>query len=82
MMPISDFKVAQDYLKLTFFPFSFDIFRITFTSNKVVYFSQVNVFIACHLSKIYLQSESKGWSYLTKNFQFFILKKFEFLFKK
>ena len=32
-----------------------------FTSNKYLYFSQINVFIACHLSKIYHQSERKAW---------------------
>ena len=32
--------------------------------------SQVDVFIACHLSKIYLQSERKAWFYLVRNVQF------------
>ena len=36
------------------------IFKITFTSNKIFFFSQVNVFMACHLSKIDLQSERKA----------------------
>ena len=34
---------------------------IAFTSNKVCYFPQVNVFIACRFSKIYLQPERKNW---------------------
>ena len=39
------------------------MFRITFTYNKVFYFSQLNLFITCDLSKIYFQSESKTcWS--------------------
>ena len=53
------------------------------TSYKVLYFSQVNVFIiAYHLCKIYLQSERKAWIYLLQNFRFSVLKTFEFLFRK
>ena len=49
------------------------MFRITFTYNKVFYFSQLNLFITCDLSKIYFQSErktcwSKAFDILFKNF--------------
>ena len=37
-------KFSYDFLKLAFFT----------SNNKVFYFSQVNVFIGCHLSKIFL----------------------------
>ena len=33
----------------------------------IFYVSQVNMFLACHLSKIYLQSERKMWFYLDQN---------------
>ena len=55
---------------------------LSFTSNKVFYFSHVNVFIACHLSKIYLQSERKAWFYLVQNVRFSVSKTFEYLFRK
>ena len=40
------------------------------------------MFIACHLSEIYLQSERKAWFSLAQNIQFFISKAFEYLFRK
>ena len=58
------------------------IFKIAFTSNKIFFFSQVNVFMACHLSKIDLQSERKAWFYLAQNMRFFISKTFNFLLRK
>ena len=72
-MPINDVKVLKDCS---------DILQIIFTSNKVFYFSQIIVFMAYYLSKIYPQSERKMWFYLAQNFRFFISKAFEFLFKK
>ena len=47
----------------------------------IFYFSQFNVFIACHLSKKNFQPKQKVWFYLAQNFQFFISKTLEFLFK-
>ena len=38
----------------------------------IFFFSQVKVFIACHISKIYVQLETKTWFYLAQNFRFFI----------
>ena len=77
----NDLKVLTVFPKISFLSFIFRyIFRITVTSNKVFYFSKVNVFIACYFSKIYLPSERKAWFYFTKNFQFFGSKIFEFLF--
>ena len=35
-------------------------------------FSEVNVFTACHLSKIYIETEGKVWLYLAQNVQCFI----------
>ena len=55
---------------------------LSFASNKVFYFSQVNVFIVCHLSKICLQSERKSWFYLVQNVRFSVKKNFEYLFRK
>ena len=76
----NDLKVLTVFPKISFLSFIFwYIFRIV-TSNKVFYFSKVNVFIACYFSKIYLPSERKAWFYFTKNFQFFGSKTFEFLF--
>ena len=46
------------------FPSFSEISCLSFTSNQVFYFSQVDVFIGCHLSKIYLQSERKASFYL------------------
>ena len=64
----------QDFLRLAFFPFILRyILRITFTSNKVFYFSQVNI-IACHLPKIQLKLERKAWFYLPKTFDFLFQK--------
>ena len=72
----------QDFLRLAFLPFILRyILRITFTSNKVFYFSQVSV-IACHLPKIQLKLERKAWFYLAQNFRFFISKTFDILFRK
>ena len=57
-MPTGDFKVLTRFIEITSLPLIFRyVFSITFPSNKVFYFSQV--FIACHLSKIYLHSEKK-----------------------
>ena len=64
----------QDFLRLAFFPFILRyILRITFTSNKVFYFSQVNI-IASHLPKIQLKLERKAWFYLPKTFDFLFQK--------
>ena len=77
------FKVLTRLSKISFLSFIFQyIFRITFTSNKVFYFSQVNVFIACHLSQIFPKSDRRAWFYLVQNFRFFISKTFDFLFSK
>ena len=72
-------KFLQCFLKLVFFWY---IFRKTFNFNKVFSFSKANVFIAWHLSKIYLRSQRKAWFYLAQNFifrfkniRFFIQKK-------
>ena len=72
-MPINDVKVLKDCS---------DILWIIFTSYKVLYFSQIIVFIAYYISKIYPQSERKMWFYLAQNFRFFVSKALEFLFKK
>ena len=45
-----------------------------FTSDKIFYFSQVNVFIACHLSKIYLQLERKRGFIWSQTFDFLLQK--------
>ena len=74
-MPINDFKVLPRYSEIS-------VLSFTFTSNKVFYFSQINVFIAFRLSKIYLQSERKAWFCLAKNFRFFILKNIRFFIQK
>ena len=55
------------------------MFTITFTSNKVFYFSEVNVFIAYHPSESYLQSERKARLYLAQKFRFFISNTLDFL---
>ena len=55
------------------------MFTITFTSNKVFYFSEVNVFIADHPSQSYLQSERKARLYLAQKFRFFISNTLDFL---
>ena len=55
------FKILTKFSEISFLSFIFRyIFRITITSNKVFCFSQVNVFIACHLSKIYHQVRKKS----------------------
>ena len=48
----------------------------------IFYFSQIKVFIACHISKMYLQLGRKAWFYLAQNYRFFILKRLDFLFRK
>ena len=50
--------------------------------KKIFYFSQFKLVIACHLSKICLQSERKAWFYLAQNPRSFISKRFDFLFRK
>ena len=71
-----DFKFLTRFSEISLLSFSFrHIFRIEFTSNKFFCFSQINMFIACHLSEIYLQSERKAWFYLTQNIRLFIQKK-------
>ena len=42
----------------------------------------LHVFIACCLSKSYLQSERKGWFYLAQILRFSVPKTFKFLFRK
>ena len=54
----------QGFLKLTLFPLSVAISSGQYLLLKIFYFYQVNVFIACRLSKIYLPSERKAWFYL------------------
>ena len=61
-------KFLQDFLKLALFPRY--IFRRIFTSNRVFYFSQINVFTARHLSKIFPQSEKKRGFIWPKTFDF------------
>ena len=59
--------------------------KMVFLENScswIFYFSQVKVFLACHISKIFLQSERKAWFYLAQNFRVFISKTFKFLFRK
>ena len=69
------FKVLTMFSEISSYCFIFQyIFRIIFTSDKVFYFSQINTFIACLLSKIYLQSERKAWFYLAQNLRFFYFK--------
>ena len=65
-------KFIQGWRKLAVFPLLLAKFC----------FSQVNVFIACRLSKIYLQSETKVWFYLVQNVRFSVLKTVEFLFRR
>ena len=82
-MPMNDFKVPTMFSKISFLSLIFwYIFRKTFNFNKVFSFSKANVFIAWHLSKIYLRSQRKAWFYLAQNFifrfkniRFFIQKK-------
>ena len=82
-MPINDFKVLTRFSEITFLYLIFRyIFPVTFTSNKVFGLSQFNLFIACHLSKRYLQSERKVWFDLTQNFRFFISRIFALLSRK
>ena len=65
----------RDSLKLAlFFLIFLYIFGIIFTSNKVFYFPQINLFFACSLVKIYHQSERKLRFYLAQNFRFFYFK--------
>ena len=71
-----DFKFLTRFSEIGLLSFSFrHIFRIEFTSKKFFCISQINMFIACHLSKIYLQSERKAWFYFTQNIRLFIQKK-------
>ena len=82
-MPINDFKVLTRFSEISSLSFIFRyIFRIIFISNKVFYFSQINVFIDCHLSKVYFRLERRAWSYLAQSFRVFIPKSFDFLFRK
>ena len=82
-MPINDFKVLTRFSEITFLYLIFRyIFPVTFTSNKVFGLSQFDLFIACHLSKRYLQSERKVWFDLTQNFRFFISRIFALLSRK
>ena len=72
----NDFKVLTRFPTISFLSFIFwYVFRITFTSNKVYYFSQANVLITCRPCKIYLHSERKACF-------FFLPKTFDFLFQK
>ena len=66
-MRISDFKFLTRISKISFFPFIFRCLQGNICFQKVFYFSRVNVYIVCYLSKIYLQSERKA-------FRFFISK--------
>ena len=69
------FKVLTRFPKISFLPFiCWYIFRITFTSNKVYYFSQANVLIACSPGKIYLHSERKACFFLPNTFDFLFQK--------
>ena len=70
--PSTILKFLKDS-EISFLSFIFRyIFRETFTSNKILFYFQENVFIACHLSKICLQSERTAWFCLSQNFKFFI----------
>ena len=69
--PSTILKFPQRFSKINFLSFIFRyIFRITLTSNKFYYSSQVKVFATCHLAKIYFQSERGAWFYLTQTFNF------------
>ena len=82
-MPINNFKVLTRFSEISSPSFIFRyIFRITFTSNKVFYFSQVSVFVAYHLSRIYLQSEKKGGFIWPKTFNFLFQKHSNFYSEK
>ena len=82
-MPINDFTVLTRFSEISSLAFIFlYIFRIIFASNRVFYYSQMNVLGGCHLSKTCLQSERRAWCYLVKNFRLFTLKTFDFLFRK
>ena len=72
----------RDSLKLAlFFLIFLYIFGIIFTSNKVFYFPQINLFLlAVFLKFIISQKENCGFIW-PKTFDFFISKAFEFLFK-
>ena len=67
---IKDFKVLTRFSESSCF---------SFTSNKVFYFSHVNVSIACHFSKIHLQSER---SKMSKTFGFLFQKPSNFYSEK
>ena len=82
-VPINGFKVLARFSGISFLSFIFQyIFRKAFPSNKVFHFSQVNVFIACHLSKIDIQSERRALFYFPQNIRFFVSKTSNFLFRK
>ena len=82
-VPINGFKVLARFSGISFLSFIFQyIFRKAFPSNKVFHFSQVNVFIACHLSKIDIQSERRVLFYFPQNIRFFVSKTSNFLFRK
>ena len=53
-------------------------FQVTFTSNKVIFLNQVNVFIAYHLSKfIFNQKEKHG--FIWPKYLIFLFQKIRFL---
>ena len=57
--PSTILKFLQDLLKLAFFFIFRYIFGMSFTWNKVFYFSQVHVFSACHLLIFILNQKEK-----------------------
>ena len=76
-MPVDDFKALTRFSETSFLSFILQcIFRIAFNSNNFSIFSKMNAFIACHHSKISLQSERKAWP---KTIDFFFRKKMFFL---
>ena len=50
--------------------------RIIFNSNKVFYFSQIDAYVACFLSKIHLHLEREAWFYLAQSFRHFTSNRF------
>ena len=82
-VPIIGFKVLARFSEISFLSFFFQyIFRKAFPSNKVFHFSQVNVFVASHLSKIDFQSERRALFYFPQNIRFFVSKTSNSLFRK
>ena len=71
----------QDFLNLIFF---LSICRYIFRITVILFFSCQRVYyiIACHLSKIHLQSKRKAWFYTAKKRSIFYFKNFQIFIQK